>query len=126
MADLQDTLGAILSNPQMMQQIMSMAQAFGQSSGQKQEPPPAAPPVAPPAAVPALSGMPDTAMLQNIYSMAQQSGIDPQQKALLKALEPYLTVQRIAKLERAMRAAKLTSLATSLLGNTGRTLSSGR
>ena len=118
MADLQDTLGAILSNPQMMQQIMSMAQAFGQSSGQKQESPPAAPPVASPAAVPALSGMPDTAMLQNIYSMAQQSGIDPQQKALLKALEPYLTVQRIAKLERAMRAAKLAGVATTFLGST--------
>ena len=124
MDDIQDKLGAILSNPQMMQQIMSMAQAFGQSGPPRQDTPPATPAAAP--SVQVISGMPDAAMLQKIFSLAQQSGIDKNQQTLLKALEPYLTRQRIAKLEKAMRAAKLTAIATTLLGGDRLTFSSGR
>ena len=35
MDEMNEKLGAILSNPQMMQQIMSMAQAMGQQSQPK-------------------------------------------------------------------------------------------
>lgn len=119
MDDFQDKLGAILSNPQMMQQIMSMAQAFGQSSPPKQEPPS-------PAVASLQSGGPDAAMLQKLLSVAQQSGIDKNQQTLLRALEPYLTRERILKLEKAMRAARLTSVVTTILGNASHTYPSGR
>ena len=33
MEDMEDKIGAILSNPQMMQQIMAMAQSLGGASG---------------------------------------------------------------------------------------------
>ena len=49
MSDLEDKLGAILSNPQIMQQIASMAQAMGQSAGEQQQ---AQPKAAPPSAIP--------------------------------------------------------------------------
>lgn len=119
MDDIQDKLGAILSNPQMMQQIMSMAQAFGQSS------PPVQEPVAP--AVPAVqTGGLDVAMLQKLMTVAQSSGIDRDQQMLLKALQPYLSRDRIAKLEKAMRAARLTGVFTTLLGSHGHAFPSGR
>ena len=105
MEGMEEKLGAILSNPDMMKQIMSMAQAFG-------SPPP--PPEKPkePCAEPGL----DPAMLQKAMALIQGSGIDSCQQNLLCALEPYLTRERISRLERAMRAAKLAGLAAQFLG----------
>ena len=68
----------------------------------------------------------DLATLQKITGFAKQSSIDSNQQALLKALRPYLTHERIVKLEKAMRAAKLAGLASSFLGNGGLTSILGR
>ena len=108
MEDLQSSMGAILSDPQMMQKIMAMAQSLGAS--QAPEPPQEAPPVA---------GI-DMGMLQQISGLAQQSAIDPDQQNLLQALAPYLSSHRIHKLEKAMRAAKLAGMASVFFANTGR------
>lgn len=106
MGEMEDKIGAILNNPQMMQQIMSMAQAFGsQQSGPAPEPEPAAP-------MPQL----DLGMIQKISGLAQQSSIDKREQALLGALKAYLSIERITKLEKAMRAAKLAKLASTALG----------
>ena len=104
MEDLESKLGAILGNPQMMQQIMSISQNF-QSSPEPQ-PPPAS-------AVPEI----DFATIQKITSLIGKTGIDTQQKALLHALAPYLSNQRVQKLEKAMRAAKLAGMASAFLGS---------
>ncbi len=103
---MEDKLNSILGNPQMMQQIMAMAQTLGQSQPDppRQEPPPK----------PEL-GM-DPAMLQRLMSIARQSGIDKNQQNLLSALTPYLNRERISKLEKAMRAAKIAALAGPMLG----------
>ncbi len=111
MDEMEDKLNAILGNPQMMQQIMSMANAMG-SNGSSGEDAPAAP-----ADQPALSmEMPDGAMLQKIAGLAQSAAVDRNQQALLHALRPYLTSERIGKLEKAMRASKIAGLATTALG----------
>ncbi len=103
MEDMESKLGAILGNPQMMEQIMSIAQNF-QSSPE-------------PAAAPAESGPEiDFAMVQKLTSLIGKTGIDAQQRSLLQALAPYLSSQRIHKLEKAMRAAKLAGMASSFLG----------
>ena len=107
MADMQSQINAILGNPQMMEQIMSLAQNM-QSEPEPQPTVAEAPPEI------------DFAMIQKITSLIGKTGIDSQQKALLHALGPYLSNQRIQKLERAMRAAKLANMATVFLGNTGR------
>ena len=104
MEGMEEKLGAILGNPQMMQQIMALAQSMG-NQPQSPQPPP----------TPQPSGI-DTAMIQKMASIIQGSGINSQQQALLAALDPYLTRDRISRLERAMRAAKLAGMATALLG----------
>ena len=102
MDNLESGLQSILGNPQMMEQIMAIAQNF------QSEP-------APP---PQAEGTPelDFATIQKISSVIGKTGIDSQQKALLQALRPYLGSQRIQKLEKAMRAAKLAGVASTFLG----------
>jgi hypothetical protein len=58
-------------------------------------------------------------MLKQLSGMSKMGNIDPQQSALLKALRPYLSNQRINKLEKAMRAAKMAQFATLALGQKG-------
>ena len=106
MEDMESKLGAILGNPQMMEQIMSLAQNLGSEQA-------AAPP-------PVQQTLPeiDFATMQKLTSLIGKTGIDAQQRALLQALAPYLNNQRILKLEKAMRAAKLAGMASVLF--TGR------
>ena len=109
MDDMEAKLNAVLGNPDMMAQIMSMAQSLG---GGAPSPPPPAP------AQPTLSGIPeglDIGMITKLAGMVGSANVDKDQRTLLLALQPYLTHDRIGKLERAMRAAKLAGVATSLL-----------
>lgn len=115
---MEEKLGSILNNPQMMQQIMSMAQALGQSQNQpvqeapRQEGPP----------------MPDfdPGMLQKLSGFTRQGGITGEEQALLKALGPYLSRDRVSKLEKAMRAAKMARFASTFLNSGGLQLLTGR
>lgn len=107
MAGLEEQLGAILNNPQMMSSLMQMAQSLGAS----QPPQPEAPQNQNPIADLGI----DIGLLQKIGAMAQSSNIDAQQKNLLSALTPYLHQDRISRLEKAMRAARLARFATSAL-----------
>ncbi len=108
MSELEEKLGAILSNPAMMQQIMSLAQSMKQS-------PPAPAAAASPPGPPQPSPEPDVGMLQSLSGLAKGSGVDRNQQNLLSALSPYLSRSRVEKLERAMRAAKMAGMASSLL-----------
>lgn len=119
MEGMEEKLGAILGNPEMMERIMNMAKSLGVSQDPE---PPQDQPIQP-------SGLPgglDPGMLQKIAAVAQQTGTDRNQQALLKALQPYLSRDRIQKLEKAMRAAKLAGLASSFLGSGGLSLLTGR
>ncbi len=126
MEGLEEKLGAVLNNPQMMSQLMAMAQSLGQSA--PQEPAQNPQPSQSPPSQSQSSGIPDLGfdigMLQKLGAMAQGSTIDSQQKNLLVALTPYLHNDRISRLEKAMRAAKLARLATSAFS--GSNLFSGR
>lgn len=102
MEDMESKIGAILGNPDMMQQIMAMAQQF--------QSPPEQPPPAP-------SQEPDFSVLQKLGPLLGKTRIDGNQQALLQALRPYLSPPRIAKLQKAMRAAKLAGMASLVLGS---------
>jgi len=117
MGEMEEKLSEILNNPQMMQNIMSMAQSLGQHTTVPEK-----------ESKENSIGLPDIdfSMLQKIGSIAGQSGIDTQQKELLHALTPFLNSQRIAKLEKAMRAAKIAKLASTFLNSGGLQLLSGR
>ena len=109
MAEMEDRISAVLNNPQLMQQIMTMAQSLGQQSASQDQPPPQK------EAVSASSF--DPALLQKISTLASSAGTDQQQKALLSALSPYLPRDRVQRLEKAMRAAKMAKMASAFLGS---------
>ena len=113
MSELEEKLGSILSNPQLMQQIMSMAQVM-------QDTRPAEP------TEPAPPALPDPSVIQKLAGLSRQSGIDKNQQALLRALSPYISRERSAKLEKAMRAAKLARLASAFLNAGGMQMLTGR
>ena len=108
MDNMEDKLNAILQDPGMMSKIQSMAQSLGLQNQQKSDPPP-----------PKNDSFPeiDPAMLQKLSGFAQQSGVDRNQRALLSALGPYLSRERLTKLEKAMRAAKMAKMASAFLGS---------
>ena len=112
MAGLEEQLNAVLSNPQMMQQIMAMAQNFAPPP-QESPPPPPAPPPQQEANPPTF----DPAMLQKLSGLMGSGGVDKNQQHLLRALSPYIDSRRLTKLEKAMQAAKMANLATKLFGN---------
>lgn len=118
MGEMEDKLGAILSNPQLMQQIMNMAQSLGQSNT-------AAPPTQEPVTSPPVPDI-DPVMIGKIMSLAGKTSIDEHQKALLCALQPYLSQNRLQKLEKAMRSAKLAGIASTLLHSGAIPFLSGR
>ncbi len=123
MSEMEEKLGAILSNPQMMQQIMSMAQAMSpppEPQGRPEQPPEPAPPASAPPA------LPDFSVMQKLAGMTRQSGIDKNQQALLRALSPYISRERSARLEKAMRAAKMARLASAFLNAGGLDMLTGR
>ena len=131
MEGMEEKLGAILSNPEMMNTIMSMAKSLGQS----QPPPEQAPPPrqespqqkpTQPPKNPFPMGKNELEMISRISALSQQTGLDRQEQALLKALDPYLSRERLSKLEKAMHAAKMARFATVALDRSGVPLKIGR
>ena len=137
MAEFDDKLNSLLSNPEAMAQIMQMAQSL--SGGQAQQPvqqvpqappqqpsPPPPPPPVQQAASPggnplaALSGLTsgmDTAMLTKLLPLIQELGSqnDSNARQLLYALRPYLKPDRQEKIERALQLARLFHLGKKFL-----------
>ena len=110
MDDIQAQMGAILNDPQMMQKIAAMAQSM-------QMPPHPPAEEKPPESFETPNI--DIGMIQKLSGFASQSGIDKNQKNLLNALGPYLHQERISKLEKAMRCAKMARLATTVFSQSG-------
>ena len=120
MEDMQSQMGAILNDPEMMQKIMAMAQSLQQAQPESHPDPPQRD-----ESGFSMSGI-DIGMLQKLSGFASQSGVDPNQRNLLQALSPYLSDQRVNKLEKAMRAAKMARLATAFIGQSGSLFNIGR
>lgn len=127
MSELDDKLNSILSNPAMMQQIMSLAQALNQSEAQQPPPqqPPAQQPQVPQPQIPQDHFAPtndrglNPNLLSKIATLMQRGSIDKNQEALLRALRPYLNNQKLEKLERAMHAAKMAGIASEMVNTRG-------
>lgn len=116
MSELEERLNALISNPQLMQQIASMAQSMsGQSHGETQE-------HKEPAPVPVM----DPKLLQTMAQTVSQTAADGNQQALLQALSPFVSGYRLQKLERAMQAAKLAGAASAFLSAGGLQMLTGR
>lgn len=103
MAEFEDKLNSILSNPQMMQQIMSMAGSFSQQST---PPPPQQ-----------QSSLPfDPVAMQGMMELLRGTQLDKRQQGLLSALGAYLPQEKVLRLQRAMQASKVAKYASTALG----------
>lgn len=110
MSDMQEQMNSILQNPEMMGKIMQMAQSLNGT----QQPQPQ----------PEQSNQTDfpnidLSMVQKLSGLAGKANIDNNQRTLLKALGPYLSKDRVHKLEKAMRAAKMAGIASVFLNQYG-------
>ena len=97
MAEFEEKLNAILSDPQAMGQIASLAQALtGEHTGES---------APPPAAEPAEAGPAGEAAGQ--AGATDWSATDDRKVALLNALKPFVKPERYAKVDKAVQIAKL-------------------
>ncbi len=115
MADLEDALNTLLTDPDAMGQIMSLAGKLGlngddpnQDQESQQDIP--QPPDAEHSIPPSFFNPDQLGQLGRLMSLVQE-GRDPQADALLTALRPYLRPARQEKLDRAMRLAGLSRAA---------------
>ena len=124
MAEFDEKLNSILSNPDAMSQIMQLAQSL--SGGQEQQAAPAPPPpqpsppprqTAPPDLLSSLAGGTDPKLLTRLLPLIQELGSqqDSNARALLYALRPYLKEERQEKVERALQLARLFHLGKKFL-----------
>ena len=112
MAEFEDKLNSILSNPALMGQIMSMAGSLGQT--QEQPPPPKPEPKT------QSCGLPfDPGAMQSMIYLLQSTQIDRKEQALINALSCYLPPDRLEKLTKAMQAAKIARFASTALAQGG-------
>ncbi len=130
MSELEDKLGALLSNPDSMAQVMRLAQQLsgslgGQESAQAQETPQETVPVPAPAAggdggLGSLLGGLDPAMIAKFLPLLQEYGkSNTQSMQLLYALQPYLKPERQDKIQRAAKLARLIHLGKLFLKEMG-------
>ena len=117
MAEFDDKLNSILSNPDAMSQIMQLAQSLSGSGDP--EPPPQQQPKSPDFSS-LFSGGLDPALLLRLMPLLQElSGQqDSNARQLLFALRPYLKAERQEKIERALQLARIFRLGKKYL--TGR------
>ena len=109
MEDMTAAIEGVLSNPELMQKIMGMAQAMGGGE-------PVSENTETPEAPEAMGFQPDLSQMARIGTLLSQANIDSDQQHLLSALSPYMSSPHISKLKRAMQAARLAELATSMMG----------
>ena len=129
MAEFDEKLNSILSNPEAMSQIMQLAQSLGGGGegapqpGPQQSPPawsaetqspPGPPPQNP---LSALAGGLDPGLITRLLPLIQELGgqRDSNARNLLYALRPYLRQDRQEKVERALQLARLFHLGKKFL-----------
>ena len=134
-AEFDEKLNNILSNPDTMAQIMQLAQSLSGVQTAEAPPPPQqpAPPPPPPRQSPpspppggtdllsSLTGGLDPKMISKLVPLLQELGgqQDSNARALLYALRPYLKPDRQEKVERALQLARLFHLGKKFLAEWG-------
>lgn len=117
MAEFDEKLNSILSNPDAMSQIMQLAQTLsgdGQSPDASTPPPPSSPdPIS------SLLGSADPSLILKFLPLIQELGSSQNNQArqLLYALRPYLKEERQDKVERALQLARMFHIGKKFLAN---------
>lgn len=116
MAEFEEKLNAILSDPQAMGQIMSIAKALtgeGDRAAADAPPPPQPEPAEPNVGagmtdpLSALADMDPRLLQLGMRVLSEFSASDDRKVALLNALKPFVKPERWAKVDKAVQIAKL-------------------
>jgi len=111
LAEFDEKLNSLLSDPSAMAQIMQLAQSLsgGQESAASSAPPLPKPPPQTSDPFSFLSGSMDTQTLMRLLPLIQELGgqQDSNARTLLYALRPDLKAERQQKVERALQLARL-------------------
>ena len=109
MAEFEEKLNSILSNTDLMGQIMSMAGAMNQQP---------APPPPPPQS--AGFGLPvDPGAMAGMMQMLKATQLEPKQRNLIQALQGFVPDARLVRLEKAMQASLIARFASSAMNQGG-------
>lgn len=109
MDELGEKLDALLHDPQQLGRIAQLASSLVGDGGDQSAPPSA------PQPEPGL----DAGQLRRMLSAVRGSGRDSASRHLLEAMKPYLAEKRRRKIDRAMKLARLASLAELAAGEMG-------
>ena len=110
MAEFEDKLNSILSNPDLMGQIMAMAGSMNQ-----QPPPP------PPPQPTGFGGMPfDPGAMAGMIQMLKATQLEPKQRQLVQALRGFVPDDRLVRLEKAMQASLIARFASHAMNQGGK------
>ena len=111
MAEFEDKLSAVLSNPELMGQIMSMAGSLNQ---QQAPPPPPPPPQS------SFGSMPfDPGAMAGMMQMLKATQLEPRQRQLVQALRGFVPEDRLVRLEKAMQASLIAKCASAAMNQGG-------
>ena len=114
MAEFDDKLSAILSNPDIMGQIMSMASAMGQSA-----PAPQPTPQRQSAPMQTDFGLPfDPSAMAGMMDLLKRTQIGERERNLIRALRGFVPDDRLTRLEKAMQASRIARYASSAMQKT--------
>ena len=107
MDELEEKLNAVLKNPSELEKISKIASAIMGGSGDKPEEPPQEPDI-------------DMGMLKQMLSgLRGNGGKKSESRDLLEAMKPFLAEKRRRKIDKAMKLARLASLAEIAVGGFG-------
>lgn len=107
MAEFDEKLQSILSNPELMGQILSMAGAMNST------PPPPSPQSG--------AGLPlDPGALAGMMNLLKATQLEPRQRQLLLALRGFVPDDRLARLEKAMQASLIARFASTAMNQGGK------
>lgn len=110
MAEFEEKLNAILSDPQAMGQILSAAKALSGSEEEPSSPEKGVQDEAVSEPLSALSQLDPRLVQLGLKLLSEYTSSDDRKTALLEALKPFLRPERQAKVEQAIKIAKLSKV----------------
>lgn len=120
MEDLESKISQILSDPSALSNIMSMAKGLGLTPPATASQPDADEPEIPPPRSNEADPPTDDLPFSVVKFLSEAGNLDGKQAALFNALKPFLKPDRREKIDRAVKAARISHMAGYAIKNLGK------